>query len=68
MNICSKRQFFEKNFAFKRLLSATEIEFLAGIFTGPPSSWDYQVIEEHKKKIDFFKFRLFQIGRSKHDL
>ncbi|MCC7665955.1 helix-turn-helix domain-containing protein [Liquorilactobacillus satsumensis] len=59
---------FEKNFAFKRLLSATEIEFLAGIFTGPPSSWDYQVIEEHKKKIDFFKFRLFQIGRSKHDL
>lgn len=59
---------FEHNFTFERIINQNEYKILADNFSEKaPLDWNYQQLKEKNIQLDFFKFRLFQIERSRYD-
>lgn len=50
------------DFAYSRLITVNDYAILKGAFSGVAIDWNYEQLDN---RIEFFKFRLFQIERSK---
>ncbi|KRN09560.1 helix-turn-helix domain-containing protein [Liquorilactobacillus mali] len=50
------------DFVYHRLITTDDYSIMTSTFIGETIDWDYKQLDDH---IEFFKFRLFQIERSK---